>query len=235
MKTNLPKRAVLYARFSPRPNGEESESIETQAKYLTDWCNGLGWPVAAQYEDRELSGKTMKGRAGLEAALEHVCRIRGVLCVYSLSRLARNVKDSYTILERLHKSHADLASLHEVLATNTPMGRAFFGFQSIMHALEREQIAERTSEGMLRHQSNGRRMGRIDRLPFGMRLKAPGIDSTALEPDEAEQAAIARMKALEATGATPRAICRELDKEGVERRGKTWENAHCLVSKILRR
>jgi len=226
-------KAILYARFSPRPNAAECESIQTQFDRLRAWCSSVNYEIAGEYSDADRSGATTDKRPELENALRHVCRIRGVLCVYSLSRLSRNTRDAILIAERLERRGADLASLHERIDTATPMGRFYFAITASLGQLEREQISARTSDAMIRYQSSGRRMGRTDRCPFGMRPAAE--DTTALEPDEAEQEIIGRIIDMAARGMTHRGICRELDRQGIERRGKRWDGAHSLVAGILRK
>lgn len=220
--------AILYARFSPRRNAHESESIETQLDRLRAWCAALGRGIAAEYEDREASGKSMDGRPGLEAALDHVCRIRGVLCVYKLDRLARSTRDALEASERLSDCGADLACLRESFDTSSSSGRFFFTIMAAMAQLEREQAAERTSDAMRRHQAAGRRMSA--RPPWGTMID-PG-DPTRLVTCEEEVRAAERIRELRGAGLSLRAIARKLEEEGFERRGKRgWH--HTLVGRIL--
>jgi site-specific DNA recombinase len=233
------KQVVFYFRFSPRPNAEDCLSIETQRDKLRAWAALLDHQVVGEYEDREVSAKSTKNRPGLEKAIAHVCRIRGVLAVYSLSRLARKTADALEIAERLDKRHADLASLSERIDTTSAMGKFFFVIIAALAELERGIVVERTKTAMLHHQAAGRSMGRPDRAPFGFRAvpaeNAQGEAYTALEPDPAEQAIIGRIRELAATGIGHREICRVLDAEGVDRRGKPWRGGHGLVATILAR
>ena len=175
----------------------------------------------------------MAGRDGLDQALKHVCRIRGIFAVDSQSRLSRHVGHASTILERLDKKGVKLVMLQQRIDTTTPEGRCMFHVLAAFDQMYKEQLAARTSGAMLHHQANGRRMGRIDRLPFGYRVSEN--DPAALEPDEAEQDTIGRIVDLRADGATHRAICETLDRMDITRRGKTWQGAHGMVEKILRR
>src|SRR5208283_249123 len=79
------KPVVMYARWSPRPNGAECESILTQFERMTDYCRALDLNIIAEYQDENASGKTTAGRPGLADAIRCVCRSKGVLMVYSLS------------------------------------------------------------------------------------------------------------------------------------------------------
>ena len=200
---------------------------------MDQFAAALELEIVGRYEDREKSGKTTIGREGLEAALSHVCRVRGVLVIFSLSRLSRNMGDAQRILERLTKRKASLASVSEVISTTTAFGRAMFGMNAVWCQLEREQTIERTVTAMHHHQygPSARRMGRPDRCPFGFTAGPNGI----LEPEPTEQATIARIKELSATGMGHREITRQLDVEGIDRRGKSWKNGHGLIAAILHR
>lgn len=229
------RKAIIYTRWSPRPEKDKDtcESTATQHDRLVAWCAATDMEVIGSYGDEDASGKTTNGRPGLQEAIRHACRTRAVLCVYSLSRLARNVKDAIAISEELAKHKADLSSIHERIDTTTAMGRFYFVISAALAALEREQIVERTKDAMHRHQKAGRRMGRRDRLPYGMRIcKAAPV---RMEEDYDEQQTIGRILELHKSGLNPRAICRQLDEEKYQRRGKTWEGAHRLVRDLIAR
>ncbi len=228
-----PKQVILYARFSPRPNAAECDSIEKQFERLRAWCVACGYEVAGEYDDADLSGGSTDGRDGYADAVAHACRIKGILAVYDLARLSRNVGDASRVLEHLRAKGVELMLLTEQIDTTTPMGRCMYHVMASFAQLYREQISERTSNAMRRHQANGRRMGRADRVPFGYRVADD--DSREIIPDQGEQSIISMIADLRTTGMSHRGICGELDDQRIGRRGKTWEGAHGLVDKILRR
>ena len=78
-----------------------------------------------------------------------------------------------------------------------------------------------------------KRMGRVDRLPFGWRLHPQ--DDKKLVPDKEEQKTIRQAQFLRAKGLSLREICRRLDQEGRPRRGKRWENGHSVLMGVLLR
>jgi DNA invertase Pin-like site-specific DNA recombinase len=164
--------AVLYARFSPRPNAYECDSVEKQLERCRAYCEGHGYSIDAEYHDKDVSGERADNRPGLQKAIARACDRKAVLCVYSLSRLARCKKDAIDLAERLSAAGADLAVIQENVNTRAPMGRFILTLFSALAQLEREQIAERTSTAMLRHQAKGRRMTRPDRCPYGWRPDA---------------------------------------------------------------
>jgi site-specific DNA recombinase len=223
--------AVCYARFSPRPSPEECSSVEKQLERCQAYCRGHGYDVTAEYHDKDLSGSRADNRPGLQKAIAAACRQKAILCVYSLSRLARCTKDAIELAERLNAAGADLAVIQENVNTRSPMGRFIFTLFSALAQLEREQIAERTSSAMLRHQAIGRRMTRPDRCPYGWRPDETDPDS--LVEDAAEQAAIARIRQERLQGRGLREIARTLDQAGIDCRGGNW--SHSTVRSVLRR
>lgn len=86
-----------------------------------------------------------------------------------------------------------------------------------------------------RPDSNGRRMTRFDRCPYGWKPhpKNPAV----LIQDPLEQQMILRIIELAQIPAMgSRAMCRHLDSLGYKRRGgKKWAGAHGLVRAILKR
>jgi DNA invertase Pin-like site-specific DNA recombinase len=121
--------------------------------------------------------------------------------------------------------------IQENVNTRSPMGRFIFTLFSALAQLEREQIAERTSSAMLRHQANGRRMTHPARCPFG---KQPDtLDPVRLIDQPEEQAIIASIQAARSMGNGFKAIACAFEGKGIPCRGGRWH--HTTVRSILRR
>ena len=150
---------------------------------------------------------------------------------YSLSRLARCTKDAIDLAERLNAAGADLAVIQENVNTRSPMGRFIFTLFSALAQLEREQIQERTSSAMLKHQANGRRMTRADRCPYGWKVDPDSPDRVVEEVEE--QAVISRICQERRRGRGLREIARGLDQAGIDSRGCLW--SHTTIRSILNR
>ena len=221
------RQAVIYARYSPRPG--VSESCDAQIAQARAWCERSDLEVVGVHRDDGVSG-AKRHRTGLEAAIADVCRARGVLVVYSLSRLARSTMHAIEISERLSAGGADLASLRESIDTQSPMGRFFFTVMSAIAQLEREQIAGRTQDAMLAYQARGRRMSAT--LPYGWASDPSDPARMVRDPDE--QQAIALICRLTSKGLGQRAICRELHARGIACRGRARWNPGTIRS-VLRR
>jgi site-specific DNA recombinase len=213
-------QAVIYARFSPRPDAQDCDSVEKQRDRCRAYCKTHGYDVIAEKDDEDMSGGRADNRPGLQRAIALACKHKAVLVVYKLDRLARNTRDALDVLERLQKSKADLASLVEQINSRSPMGRFFFTQLAAFAELEREQIRARTSAAMRQYQAGGRRMTRADRCPFG---KEPNpIDPSQLIDCPEEQAALARIHQLRAEGKGAKAIVAALTAERFPCRGIGW-------------
>ena len=221
--------AVLYARFSPRPMPDECDSVEKQLERCRAYCKGHGYEVVSEFHDKDLSGGRADNRPGLQKAIGAACKKQAVLVVHSLSRLARCTKDAIDLAEQPNKVLAlDLAVIQENVNTRSPMGRFIFTLFSALAQLEREQIAERTSSAMLRHQAKGRRMTRADRCPFGWRIDP--VDQTRLIEDGEEQGTIKRIRQAHQNGGGLREIARSLERAGISCRQGSW--SHTTIRSI---
>jgi len=181
------------------------------------YSEGHGYTVVAEYKDKDLPGARADNRPGLQKAISAACKRKAVLVVFSLSRLARCTRDAIDLAASLSTAGADLAVIQENVNTRSPMGRFVFILFSALAELEREQVAERTSADMLRHQAKGRRMTRADRCPYGWRPDPS--DPDLLVEDADEQTTIRRIWEERRVGRGLREIARRLDAAGIACRG----------------
>lgn len=222
----MTNKAVIYARFSPRRNADLCESCDMQIEACRHWCLAKDIEVAGVYRDDGISGAKSANRPGLQSALDHACKDRSILLCHSLSRLARNIKECLTIVDRLDKAKADFACIKESFDTTTPSGVLIFHIFAALQEFERRQTATRTSDAMLRYIANGRKMS--SQANFGFRF-----DGDSMVEDAAEQAAIARMLDLRLEGMSLRAIGKNLLSEGHTPRGNTFSAR--LIMNVLKK
>jgi site-specific DNA recombinase len=206
---------VIYARFSPRPDAELSESIELQLEKCTSYAGLKQYHIVQTLSEREISGARADNRPELQKALRLACSEKAVLICYSLSRLARNTRDALEIADRLHKAGAGLALLDLDIDTSSPMGRCVFTILSAVAELERRQIAQRTSDSMQRKQKHGKRMSR--HAPWGFRLMGSEIF-----PDSRERMITSHIMRMHGQGMSINAIRRSLKATNMLPRGKDW-------------
>lgn len=209
--------AVIYARFSPRPNAAECDSIAKQLERCRLWCAAKGWKIVAEHDDPDASGGSTKNRPGLELAINAAIQHRACLVFYSVDRLSRSIGDLDRIAQRITAKGAALASITEPFDTSSPFGEAMMNMLGVFAQLQRRMIVDRTRRAMRQYQSQGRRMGSI--CPTGWENNCvPGH----MQPNEDERRGIARARELRATGLGFRRIANVLTAEGYRYRGGQW-------------
>jgi site-specific DNA recombinase len=121
------------------------------------------------------------------------------------------------LLERFERRGVALISVAESLDTNSAAGRLVLNIMMAVSQWEREAIGERTRDALSHKRTKRERVGNV---AFGYRLAADGVH---VEPDEAEQAAIAAIRKLRASGQSLRQVASDLNREGRRtRRGSQW-------------
>lgn len=100
-----------------------------------------------------------KERPELRAALDFA-RDGDVIVVYSLSRLARSIRNLLDIADELQRRGVGLRSLTESIDTSTPGGRFVFTILGALGQMEVELLRERTKAGLQAARARGRVGGR---------------------------------------------------------------------------
>ncbi len=224
-------KAILYTRFSPRRNSDTCESIETQLEFCRRFCTHNSYGIIAEFQDRSVSGAD-EDRPVLWDAIESLKR-GYALIVYKFDRLARNAFLAYTIERECQKRSAKIISASgegTIEQSMSPEERLKIGMLRLFAEYERNIIAARTKTAMLRHQANGRRMSKEP--PFGFAVDP--TDTASLIENEAEQQTIERIVSMKESDMSLRAICRQLQSDGIKCRSKNnWH--HTTVKKIIER
>jgi site-specific DNA recombinase len=220
---------ILYARVSTSGQAEDGVSLDMQKTRAAGFCAANGYRLAHVFVEVQSGGRA-DNRPELQRALDTVCRAKGVLVVYSLSRLARSVRDTIDIAERIDRAGAHLASITEKIDTTSAAGRMFFHLISAFAEFERATLSERTESAMGHMRRAGRRIS--GRVPYGSELSADGV---TLKPVATEQANIQQMRAWRAAGSSYAEIALRLTSAAVPCKagGTVWAPATVLF--ILRR
>jgi DNA invertase Pin-like site-specific DNA recombinase len=222
-------QAVGYIRVSTSDQAENGVSLDAQRDLIETWCKLNGAELVHVYRDEGISGtKTRTQRPGLNDALEHACNLGCPLVVYSLSRLARNTKETIEIGECLSECGADLVSLSEKIDTTSAAGKMVFRMLAVLAEFERDQVSERTKMALAYRKSQGVYLGAP---PVGKRV---ADDGKTLVKDEDEAKLIARAKRLHRSGMSLRKIATKLTDEGYRtRRGNPMN--YQTVNELLNR
>jgi len=104
------------------------------------------------------TGKTKK-RPVLQEMLKSVEKGDKVV-ITDLTRLARSVKDLWEISDELTKKGATLVSIKENLDLSTPTGKLLFTVMGAIGQFERDNLSERTKDGLRARKQKGVVLGR---------------------------------------------------------------------------
>ncbi len=219
--------AVSYCRVSTGEQAREGVSLAAQRDRIEQHCSAREWALIGHFADEGISGRKASNRPGLESALRLVCEQRAVLCVYSLSRLARSTPDAISIAARLQRAGAQLVMLAEQVDSTTAVGRMFYTVLAALAAFESDQIGERTATALAYKRSRGERW--CCHAPYGF-----VFDGTTTRPSVDEQRVIQRMRRLRLDGVPYRRIAATLTSERLfNRSGSPFPESH--VRRILSR
>jgi DNA invertase Pin-like site-specific DNA recombinase len=221
--------AVGYLRVSTEGQATDGISLDAQGAKVALWCEANGRHLVAVHQDAGLSGSRADNRPGLAQALDEVCRLKGALVVYSLSRLARSTKDALAMSERLERAGADLVSLSEKIDTTSAAGKMVFRLLAVLSEFERDQVAERTKAALQHLKAQGKLVGSV---PVGYDL---ANDGETLVPSESEQATLDLIRRLRRRGASLRAIGMELQRRGVKTKTGNERWAPQVLKRLLDR
>lgn len=168
-------------------NGDQG-SIKAQLDLCRKYCRKKDYTIGGEFYDEALSGANLN-RPGLDAAIGTLKR-GDVLVIYMMDRLSRGECIQWADIElRIQDKKARYESASdEGTWGNSPQDRLNRTVNRALACYNREIGNLRTSESMIAHQSSGRRMTPLDRVPFGM--MADPNDAKKLIDSPAEQETI---------------------------------------------
>ena len=207
MKEIQVRQAVIYTRFSPRRNAEESESCEVQRNYCQQYAAVNGLAVAAVFDDPDVSGAD-EFREKLWQAIEALPK-GGVLLVYKRDRLARNVYLSEQINRAVTKKGATIEAVTGDVKGDSAETVMIRQVLAAIAEYERKMIASRTRHAMRFHMANGRRMGA--ECPYGW-MPDPD-DAKRMVSNPTERGVIDLIHSLHREGVAYNAITTRLNRE----------------------
>lgn len=224
-------RAVLYARFSPRPDKDECLSCERQLERCTKYCQMMtvtrkSYEICGGYSDEGVSGGVID-RPGLNDALEHLRELDGekVLVADTASRIARDMLVALGIRHQVERAGGSIEYADGTPPLTTPEGELFNNILAAFASYERSRIRAATSRGIKRRQEAGEHWGKA---PVGWERNETG----RLIPCESEQEAIQdAMELSELAGIVSANVAEILTARHGQFRGKPWSDR--TVRKIV--
>jgi site-specific DNA recombinase len=221
-------KVIGYIRVSTDGQEASGLGLEAQREKITGYCSLYDLEIVELVQDTA-SGKSMKGRDGLQKALAmlRMGKVEG-LVVAKLDRLTRSVRDLGYLLERHFTGGNSLLVVAEQVDTRTASGRLVLNLLVSVAQWERETIGERTSAALVAKRRRGEKTG--GDLPFGYESGPGG----RLIENPREQAVIRLIEALRQRGYGYKAIAKALNESGHKtKRGKPWGQTN--VQRIVRR
>ena len=210
-------KAIGYTRVSTDKQADRGVSLEAQTEKIRAMAVVHGAELVDIIVDGGESAKSLN-RPGMQRLLALVdSGDTETVIVAKLDRLTRSVKDLCELLERFERRGVALISVAESLDTSSAAGRLVLNIMTAVSQWEREAIGERTRDALRHKLSQGQRAGNI---AYGYRL---AIGGAHLEPDHAEQAALAEIRQLRGGGSSMRDVAATMNQLAYRtRRGTPW-------------
>lgn len=147
-------RAIAYCRVSTTEQGR-GLSLDWQRKQILEEILRRGWQLTDSHVDKA-SGKSMRRRPGLEAALRSLSSGGAdALVVARLDRLSRSLGDFAGLMDRAGKEGWSIVLLDPPVDMTTPFGRAMAGVAGVFAQLESELISQRQRDSYAARRAAG--------------------------------------------------------------------------------
>lgn len=160
---------VAYCRVSTDEQADSGAGLQAQETTIRAEVARRGWTLAAIHTDTA-SGKSMKGRPALAAALQAVATGEAdALVVAKLDRLSRSLHDFAGLMAKAQAEDWNLVALDLGFDTASPAGEFMANVMASAAQWERRLIGRRTREALAAKKAQGVRLGRRVDLPAGVR------------------------------------------------------------------
>ena len=211
-------RAVIYARYSS--DLQREASIEDQVRQCRARLDAEGWQLAATYTDHAMSGAS-RLRPGYQKLLEDArAGAFDVVVAEALDRLSRDQEYVAALYKQL-----TFAGIRLVTLAEGEINELHVGLKGAMNALLLKDVAMKVRRGLEGRVRQGRSGGG---LSFGYEVvKETDASGEPMRGGrrivEHESEIVRRIFAEFALGRSPRAIARDLNRQGVPGlRGTAW-------------
>lgn len=223
----MTKQAIIYTRFSPRPNAKECDSCEKQEERCLIYCRQQKYSVRGIYEDKNVTGGSLN-RPALSEAIDSL--IAGdILVVDSSDRLARDMLVNLTVRQQVADAVATIEFADGSPSDTTPEGKLFQNMLAAFAAYERDRIKLRCKLGHKRRRKNGNRT--TGKIPIGWKLNPD--DPKRLVVCEPERNAILWACTFHRKGFSSSIIANKLNNVLGFCRDKPWSDR--TIRKLIKR
>ena len=201
---------AIYARYSSEL--QSTASVEDQFRLCTEYAEREGWRLYKRYADEAISGASLM-RPGIQALLDDLRRGRfAVILAESVDRLSRDQEDIAHIYKAARFAECQIVTLSE-----GAVNELHIGLKGTMGALFLKDLADKTRRGLRGRVEAGKSGGG---RAYGYDLvRSLGKDGEpergAFRINDEEAATIRRIFNDYANGTSPRAIAKQLNKDGI--------------------
>lgn len=217
---------IAYLRRS-KESEARTISLDDQRRHVEDYARGQGWHIAEVLVDDGISGGKRARFARIrDAVAAHQAR---AVIVANLDRFARDASGALAEIDGFARKGVELhVAGRGKVETSTATGFLAVGIESLLAEHYRRTVSEKTRSALALKRARGERVGEV---PFGFRVAA---DGRTLERDEQEQAVLALVRELRATGLTLQQVADALNGRGIAtRRGSAWRLQY--IAALLKR
>ena len=209
----------------------QENSVETQTKLITDFCNNNEIHLDEIICDEGISGsgeKTNK-RDGYNSVINMIENNEiDTLVVVSISRWGRNLGEIYKSVNLMTDKGIKFLSIKENIDTSSPYGRFTINLLSSLYEMELELIRDRTRDTLKMKKENNKVYSKV---PYGK--NRVGDD---LVENKKETRMLRKMFRLKDKGFNYGDICRYLTKNRKKTKsGKKWtpQNVYSVMKSHL--
>ena len=214
------RRCLVYARYST--DNQREASIEDQLRVCTVRAEREGWLIVGTHADAAISGATTV-RPGYQSLLAAIREGQAdIILAESLDRFSRDLEH----VAAFHKLTV-FAGVQVITLAEGEISELHVGLKGTMGALYLKDLAQKTHRGLEGRARQGFGTGR---LAYGYRaIRQFGPDGEPVrglrEVDEACAVVVRRIFRDYVGGASPLAIARALNAEGVPGpEGRPWHD-----------
>ncbi len=211
-------RAAIYARYSS--DNQRDASIADQLRICREFAERQGWQIAEEYTDHAVSGASLL-RPGMQALIADAALGRFHLVLSeAMDRLSRDQEDIAGLFKRMAYADVKIVTLSEGEVTALHVG-----LKGTMNSLFLKDLADKTRRGLRGRIEQGK-SGGGNSYGYDVVHTSHGdgsVDRGERRINPVEAATITEIFERYTQGASPRAIAKHLNDEGIPGpSGKAW-------------
>ena len=130
MVTDMPRKAVIYARFSS--DRQTEMSIEAQARACREYASSNDCTITGEYVDEAISGTTNKRAAYQRLMRDAKSGKFDTILIHKYDRIARSLIEHVMLAQRLEEYGVELIAVAQAFDNSTKEGRLSTAIQWVL-------------------------------------------------------------------------------------------------------